>query len=152
MDAPKTYDVGFRLPCPSNPAASAGSSKLSFGAIARPIAWLRSGARIAALLMLAQAVCVHASFTLQWVNNDATSNETGFAIERSDAGAGFVQIATVAPTATSYQDTNATSAITYAYRVCAYNASGCSGYTNTATNALAFTIQPLSRRRRRRAG
>src|SRR5208283_190648 len=98
--------------------------------------------RIIALLILFQGISLRASYTLQWQNNDTLSDETGFIIERSDAGGDFVQIATVAPTVTTYQDTTATSLITYAYRVCAFNANGNSDYTNIATNAPTFTTQP----------
>jgi hypothetical protein len=103
---------------------------------------LRSLPRFAALVVLFQTVIVYGSFTLHWINNDLSGDETGISIERSDSGAGFVQIATVDPSTTTYQDTTATESITYAYRVRAFNAAGYSGYTNTATNAPTFLAQP----------
>ena len=101
---------------------------------------LRSLPRFAALVVLFQAVFVYGSFTLHWINNDLSGDETGIAIERSDAGAGFVQIATVDPSTTTYQDTTANSAIIYAYRVRAFNAVAYSGYTNVATTAPTLTV------------
>jgi len=114
-------------------------------AIARPMAWLGPCVRIAVLALLFQAAAVRASFTLNWQNNDTSGDESGFSVERSDAGGAFVQIATVAPTVTTYQDTSASSGETYAYRVRSYNASDAySAYTNVVTNAPAITTQPAA--------
>lgn len=70
---------------------------------------------------------------LTWVDSDTT--EQGFKIERC-IGAGcsdFVQIATVAANVTSYSNTGLTGSTSYSYRVRAYNASGDSNYSNTAS-------------------
>ena len=107
----------------------------AFAASAKPMLWLGHSVRIAVLLVLSQANFVRASYTLNWQNNDTSGDETGFSIERSDAGAAFVPIAAVAPTVTSYQDTSATGAIAYAYRVCAFDTNGSSAYTNIVTNS-----------------
>jgi fibronectin type III domain protein len=74
------------------------------------------------------------SYTLRWQNNDLTGDELGFIIERSTAGGAFVQIATVGPSVTSYQDTTALAGVIYQYRVCAYNAQGNSAFTNTVSD------------------
>jgi hypothetical protein len=109
------------------------------------MAWLGPCVRIAVLALLFQAAAVRASFTLNWQNNDTSGDESGFSVERSDAGGAFVQIATVAPTVTTYQDTSASSGETYAYRVRSYNASDAySAYTNVVTNAPAITTQPAA--------
>ena len=69
---------------------------------------------------------------LAWTDN--ASNETGFYVERSTASAsGFSQIASLGANVTSYQNTGLTASTTYYYRVRAYNASGNSGYSNTAS-------------------
>jgi hypothetical protein len=78
---------------------------------------------------------VRAAFTLQWTNNDQPGHETGFGIERSDAGGSFGRIATVGPTVTQYQDETASSTGSYAYRVNAFNAAGPSAYTNVVAVA-----------------
>src|ERR1700722_1717545 len=120
-------------------------SKLTFSARASCLSWLRASTRTATILTLFLAVSVRASFTLQWGNNNVLGDETGFAIERSDGGAGFIQIGTVnSGSATTYQDTTANSPITYAYRVRAFSAIGYSTYTNVVTNAPTFTTQPVA--------
>lgn len=68
---------------------------------------------------------------LSWSDN--SSNETGFKIERSDNGGSFVQVATVGANATTYSNAGLKKKRTYTYRVRAYNASGNSGYSNTAS-------------------
>ena len=70
---------------------------------------------------------------LTWVDSDTT--EQGFKIERC-TGAGcsnFAQIATVGANVTSYSNTGLTGSTSYSYRVRAYNASGDSNYSNTAS-------------------
>jgi hypothetical protein len=72
---------------------------------------------------------------LAWTDN--STNETGFSIERSPAGAGsWTQIATVGTNVTSYQNTGLSQVTAYDYRVRAYN-SGNSGYSNTASATTA---------------
>ena len=87
--------------------------------------------------MLFQAVAARASYSLSWCNCNYLGDEVGFAIERSDAGAPFLQIATVnSGSAASYIDATANGPIIYTYRVRAFNASGLySAYTNTVANA-----------------
>lgn len=71
---------------------------------------------------------------LAW-SQTASSNETGFRIERSAPGQSFAEIATVGSNVTSYTDSS--SALQpntlYTYRVRAYNAGGNSDYSNTAS-------------------
>jgi len=68
---------------------------------------------------------------LQWA--DGSGNETSFKIERApSAGGAFTQIATVGAGVTSYSNSGLTAATAYCYRVCAYNAVGNSGFSNTA--------------------
>jgi hypothetical protein len=68
---------------------------------------------------------------LTWT--DASSNETGFRIERSTNGTSFSQIASVGAGVTSYTSTGLSKNRTYWYRVRAYNAAGNSSYSNTAS-------------------
>ena len=84
--------------------------------------------------------------TLTW--NDNSDNEEGFKIERSLAGASFVEIATVGANVATYTDTTVLEKESYTYRVKAYNQFGDSGYSNTATGLVeivgAPSISPIS--------
>ena len=71
---------------------------------------------------------------LAWQDN--SSDETGFRIERRTGAAAFAQIATTAANATSFADTSATAATTYAYRVSAFGASGTSSPSATVSAQL----------------
>ena len=64
---------------------------------------------------------------------DTSGNETGFKIERSTATAPWAQVATVGANVTSYASTGLAASTTYSFRVRAYNTSGDSGYSNTAS-------------------
>jgi sugar lactone lactonase YvrE len=79
---------------------------------------------------------------LTWT--DGSIGETGFKIERTDAGAPgqFVQVATVGANVTSYNDLNLQSSSGYTYRVRAYNAArdGAASNTATATTPQLHTI------------
>jgi hypothetical protein len=68
---------------------------------------------------------------LAWTDN--SNNEDGFKVERSTNGSSFTQIATVGANVTSYASTGLQKNKTYYYRVRAYNASGDSAYSNTAS-------------------
>jgi hypothetical protein len=71
---------------------------------------------------------------LTWV--DASTNETGFKIERAPVSTGpWAQIGTTGTNVASYSSTGLSASTTYFYRVRATNASGDSGYTNTASAA-----------------
>ena len=76
---------------------------------------------------------------LTWVDN--STNETGFRIERSPDNVNFTQIATVGTNVQSYSNTGLAASTTYYYRVRATNATGDSGYSNTA-NATTQGISP----------
>ncbi|MDB6029503.1 MAG: hypothetical protein JWM68_5726, partial [Verrucomicrobiales bacterium] len=76
---------------------------------------------------------------LAWADN--SSNETGFRVERStSAGSGFGEIGTVGANIKAYSSIGLASGTTYYYRVRSYNASGNSGYSNTANAATKDTI------------
>jgi hypothetical protein len=68
---------------------------------------------------------------ITWTDN--ANNESGFRIERSTNGTTWTQIATTGANVTAYTNTGLTSGTTYYYRVRAYNASGSSTYSNTAS-------------------
>ncbi|MGH7607491.1 MAG: fibronectin type III domain-containing protein [Gemmatimonadales bacterium] len=77
---------------------------------------------------------------LSWT--DHAANENGFLIERAAGGGAFSQIATVGANTISFHNTTGlTAGTSYAYRVRAYNGTGTSPYSNTATAA---TFAPLS--------
>ena len=64
---------------------------------------------------------------LAWTDN--SNNETGFKIERkTGAGGTYVQLATMAANATSYNDTGLTASTAYYYRIRSTNSVGDSGY------------------------
>jgi hypothetical protein len=70
--------------------------------------------------------------TLAWV--DVATTESGYALERATAAAGpFGQIADLPAGATGHADTGRSPSTPYWYRVRAYNVSGPSAYSNTAT-------------------
>jgi hypothetical protein len=74
---------------------------------------------------------------LTWV--DASTNETGFQIERSTtSGTGFVLIFTTAANAVSYSDAGVVANTTYYYRIRSTNGSGSSAYS-TQTGSSTFT-------------
>ena len=67
---------------------------------------------------------------LAWA--DASSNESGFKIERSTDGVTFTQIGTVTAEVIAYADTTVVAGVTYHYRVRAFNAAGDSSYSDLA--------------------
>ena len=68
---------------------------------------------------------------LTWI--DGSANESGFKVERSTATTGWAQVGTVLANGTTHTDTGLSASTAYSYRVRAYNASGDSVYSNTAT-------------------
>jgi serine protease len=70
---------------------------------------------------------------LTWT--DASTNETGFKIERCQGAncSNFVQITTVGANVTTYSNTGLTANTAYKYRVRAYQGGNNSAYSNTAT-------------------
>lgn len=69
---------------------------------------------------------------LSWTDNSA--GETGFKVERSANGTtGWTQIGTTAANDTTYSDTGLSPGATWYYRVCAYNATGNSAYSNVVS-------------------
>lgn len=84
--------------------------------------------------LIASAFSVSAAdLTLSWKDN--STNETGFAIERSPAGATpvWTEVHRTAANAVSWTDTGLPVATTFQYRVRAFNAGGPSPYTNVAS-------------------
>ncbi|MBL6448968.1 hypothetical protein JMN32_21840 [Fulvivirga sp. 29W222] len=71
------------------------------------------------------------SVSLQWTDN--AEDEAGFIIERQTGAGAYEQVANLAPNTISYTDTTVTSALSYTYRVYAYNPGGNSSYSNTQT-------------------
>lgn len=69
---------------------------------------------------------------LRWTDN--STEETGFAIERSaDGGATFAQVAVVGGNVTAYSNSNLSAGTTYLYRVRATSAAGMSAASNTSS-------------------
>jgi hypothetical protein len=63
---------------------------------------------------------------LQWADNSL--DETGFLIERSTDGVNFSFLANVVANAITYDDLAVFGAVTYTYRVAAFNANGTSDF------------------------
>ncbi len=91
---------------------------------------------------LAASASSSSSIRVSWT--DASSNETGFKIERAPApGTSFSQIAVAAANATSYDDTGRAPSTTYFYRIRSANAAGDSGYAgpvSATTPASGYTL------------
>jgi hypothetical protein len=69
--------------------------------------------------------------TLTWTDN--SSNESGFTIERSTDGTNFEVLASVGEDVTTYEDHTVVAGTVYFYRVQAFNFTGTSDYSNTAS-------------------
>ena len=81
------------------------------------------------------------SLELTWA--DTSNVETGFRIERSTGG-GFTQVGQVGANATSWVNTGLTAGTSYGYRVVAFNGTGASAYSNTATGQTAAAAAPVN--------
>ncbi len=68
---------------------------------------------------------------LRW--QDRSTNESGFYLERSTDQINWFRIATLAANATTYTNVGLNRRTTYWYRIQAYNASGASTFSNTAS-------------------
>lgn len=79
---------------------------------------------------------------LRWT--DASSNETGFKLERKSGSGNYAQIATPASNTTSFADLELAPQTTYHYRIRATNAAGDSAYSNevSATTPVAPPSAP----------
>ncbi|MCP4710646.1 MAG: choice-of-anchor D domain-containing protein, partial [Planctomycetes bacterium] len=83
-----------------------------------------------------------AQIDLNWTDN--ANNEEGFAIERQESSnRAFVQIATVEPDLTTYQDTGLIAETNYCYRLRAFNSGGNSAYTDVEC-AATFSFLPAA--------
>jgi hypothetical protein len=124
------------------PAAGAWTVQVSGANVPngpQPFALVVDGATVAAPTVpaapsgLTATAASSSQINLAWADN--AGNEDGFKIERCQ-GAGcttFSQIATVAANVTSYPNTGLAAAMSYTYRVRAYNAAGDSVYSNSAS-------------------
>ncbi|MDP8204645.1 MAG: fibronectin type III domain-containing protein [Candidatus Tenebribacter mawsonii] len=74
---------------------------------------------------------------LSWLDN--CSFETGYAIERRDAGSSFVEIAQVAANNTSYTDSGLTYGLHYYYRVRAFTDINFSNYSSESSQLVEIT-------------
>ncbi len=88
------------------------------------------------------AATVENSIIIRWL--DYCSFEDGFRVER-DEGSGFVLLATLGEDATSYTDDAMEYGVLYRYRVCAFDGSELSNYSNIAdrTSPLSFSPSAL---------
>jgi FtsP/CotA-like multicopper oxidase with cupredoxin domain len=79
---------------------------------------------------------------LSWVDN--ATDEDGFDIERSLDGSSFAPVASVGVDETTHSDTGLSPDTTYWYRVRAFNGSGTSAYSNTASATTSQAGQPTA--------
>jgi RHS repeat-associated protein len=100
-----------------------------------------SGAPIAPTTLTAVAAST-TQINLTWV--DASTNETGFLIERSTTSGTYSgQLGTAAANATTYPDNTVAAGVKYFYRIRSTNASGSSAYT-AEVSAVANLVAPTS--------
>jgi len=84
---------------------------------------------------LTAAVQAGPQVLLNWTDN--SDNESGFVIERAVGTGAFSTLVTVGAGIESYTDVTVLAGNNYTYRVAAVNAAGLSGYSNTASVAIA---------------
>lgn len=104
--------------------------------VTRPFCFREHRLAIVAVSFLGLGVTLKAdgSAILSWKDN--SNNEIGFYIERSEGEGQFKRLATVPSNTTTYLDRNIENGVTYRYRVCAFNSSGNSGFTNIVQHFL----------------
>lgn len=105
--------------------------------------------RVLILSMLVSVIAHGASLTISW--DDNAENEQGFILERSEAGATFIELVTLpalpgkSPPRVTYVDTTVKPGTSYSYRVRAFNAAGKSLPSNTASKTTDPDTPPLER-------
>lgn len=105
-------------------------------------ATVRTSAPTAPRTLVATAAST-TQINLTWV--DASTNETGFQIERSlTSGSGFALITTTTANVTSFSNTGLTPGTQYFYRVRAINAVGNSAFTSTVNTTTAIPNAPTA--------
>jgi uncharacterized delta-60 repeat protein len=80
------------------------------------------------------------SIGLSWQDN--LNNENGFIIERSTDGVTFSQVTSLNANATSFSDLGLTASTQYYYKIKAFNSTGESGYSNTASATTPPAVIP----------
>ena len=111
---------------------SAGTSPNSAQASAAPLAGTTTTSSVPAAPSNLHGSAVSSSqINLAWTNN--ANNATSIAVEVAPPGSAFFQLGTVSGSSTSCSVTGAASKTTYSFRIRAYNSSGYSVYSNTAT-------------------
>jgi len=92
---------------------------------------------------LVATVASGSQINLAWTDN--ATNEDGFRIERAPEGTtSFIEIATVGPSVTTFQNTGLTPGTGYSYRVRASNGVGNSPYSNMVTATTVGAGAPSS--------
>jgi glucose/arabinose dehydrogenase len=77
---------------------------------------------------------------LTW--NDASTNETGFRIERSTNGSNFAEVAAAAAGQTTFTNSGLVPATTYHFRVRSFNTNGNAAPSNVSITNTLTTLQP----------
>ena len=123
---------------PTGVAGSADTAR-SMNATAPIVASFRTPSSVSAPpqapTSLAATAFTDGSVELSWV--DASSDESGFRIQRSTDGANWSEIASLPAGTTRFTVSGLTAGSTHHFRVYAFNAIGNSAYSNTAQATLA---------------
>ncbi|HET6410921.1 MAG TPA: fibronectin type III domain-containing protein [Anaeromyxobacter sp.] len=147
-DPPTTLSFSFTVTSAGTWYAQAKLSGWAPSSVARADYTISSVPPSAPTNLVATAAS-SSTINLTWTSN--STNETGFYVERAPDSGGragtFVLVGSVGAGETTYPDTGLTASTIYWYRVRAFNASGDSAYTNTASattsaasgSLLAFT-------------
>ncbi len=117
----------------ANSIAAMGSKALINGDITASMQPVADNSPDASPTNLTASVISKGQINLTW--NDASTNESGFSIERC-AGAtctNFVEVARVGTNVKTFSSSGLLVSTAYRYRVRAYNGDGYSFYTNVAT-------------------
>jgi serine protease len=115
----------------ARPVAALDGITATGGVVNVSAALQEGGTPPAAPSALAATVVSHSQIDLAWTDN--SGDEQGFQVERSSDQESWAFVASVGAAVTTYSDTGLAADTTYYYRVRAYNLSGSSGYTNTAS-------------------
>ncbi len=77
---------------------------------------------------------------VSWV--DASTNESGFKVERSSDGVNFAQVGQTGSNAAAFQDRTTSGGASYWYRIRAFNNGGASAASNTASISVPKLLAP----------
>lgn len=122
-------------------AGGVGYTVLDFGYNTKPNESIKAGIQNTTTVPAPSALTATAGNSevqLSWVNN--ATNATNIVIERAGSDAIFAEIATLAPTATTYTNSGLTAGSTYQYKIRAKAAGFYSDYSNVVSAVIPNTV------------